>query len=155
MIAREMVLSAGMGSKVRAHGMHMALAHGMRRCRGGAALARRAFRFAGMVRSGGVTASQQTACHQNSHPQITHFNQPHPQTPNPNPSPPTPTQPQPQTGPLDLMKLHASQSDGGNLLRTLEPKERGDEEYYYQATDMSTEQVCMCGGGGGGGGGGL
>jgi hypothetical protein len=23
----------------------------------------------------------------------------------------------------------------------MEPRERGDEEYYYQATDMSTEQV--------------
>jgi hypothetical protein len=39
------------------------------------------------------------------------------------------------------MKLHDTSTDSGNLLRTLEPKERGDEQYYYQATDMSTEQV--------------
>lgn len=46
-----------------------------------------------------------------------------------------------KVGPLDLMKLNNQGSDGGNLLRSLEPKERGDEEYYYQATDMSTEQA--------------
>jgi hypothetical protein len=39
------------------------------------------------------------------------------------------------------------------MLRSLEPRERGDEEYYYQATDMSTEQVGGGGGRGMGGGG--
>ena len=40
------------------------------------------------------------------------------------------------------MKLHASGgSDGGSMLRSLEPREAGDEEFYYQASDMSTEQV--------------
>lgn len=39
------------------------------------------------------------------------------------------------------MKLHSNPSDSGNLLRTMEPREQGDEEYYYQATDMSTETV--------------
>jgi hypothetical protein len=49
-----------------------------------------------------------------------------------------------KVGPMDLMRLHAPSNDNGSMLRSLEPRERGDETHYYQATDMSTEMVCCC-----------
>jgi hypothetical protein len=44
---------------------------------------------------------------------------------------------------MDLMSLHpkASEDSSGDLLRTLEPKDASEEEFYYHATDMPTEMV--------------
>jgi hypothetical protein len=44
---------------------------------------------------------------------------------------------------MDLMTLHpkASEDSSGDLLRTLEPKDATEEEFYYHATDMPTEMV--------------
>lgn len=107
MIAREMVLSAGMGRKVR--------------------------RERESMRWQGVRADEPRR-HRTLHtPNI---------TPRRHPRPTHKTlYITPQVGPLDLMKLHVTQQDTGSMLRTLEPREAGDEEFYYQATDMSTEQV--------------
>jgi hypothetical protein len=46
-------------------------------------------------------------------------------------------------GPMELMTLHPKASDDsqGDLLRTMEPKDAGDQDYYYNATDMPTEMV--------------
>eukprot|EP00877_Chromochloris_zofingiensis_P008651 jgi/Chrzof1/4039/Cz13g18040.t1 len=44
-------------------------------------------------------------------------------------------------GPVDLMHLKVTQRDSGNLLRSYEPKEQGEEEHYYHASDISTEQA--------------
>ena len=44
---------------------------------------------------------------------------------------------------MDLMSLHpkASEDSSGDLLRTLEPKDASEEEFYYHASDMPTEMV--------------
>jgi len=42
-------------------------------------------------------------------------------------------------GPLDLMQVVANQQNSGLMLRTSEPTSP-DDEYFYHATDMSTEQ---------------
>jgi hypothetical protein len=44
---------------------------------------------------------------------------------------------------MDLMTLHpkASEDSAGDLLRTLEPKDATEEEFYYHSTDMPTEMV--------------
>uniref|UniRef100_A0A383VRP6 AAA+ ATPase domain-containing protein n=1 Tax=Tetradesmus obliquus TaxID=3088 RepID=A0A383VRP6_TETOB len=46
-------------------------------------------------------------------------------------------------GPMDLMSLHpkASEDSSGDLLRTLEPKDASEEEFYYHASDMPTEMA--------------
>eukprot|EP00878_Enallax_costatus_P001473 GHUV01001624.1.p1 GENE.GHUV01001624.1~~GHUV01001624.1.p1 ORF type:complete len:977 (+),score=283.07 GHUV01001624.1:432-2933(+) len=46
-------------------------------------------------------------------------------------------------GPVDLMHLHpkAAEDTQGDLLRTLEPKDATEEEFYYHATDMPTEMA--------------
>jgi hypothetical protein len=47
---------------------------------------------------------------------------------------------------MDLMSLHpkASEDSSGDLLRTLEPKDATEEEFYYHTTDMPTEMVRLC-----------
>lgn len=43
-------------------------------------------------------------------------------------------------GPVDLLHVQENKGDGGLLLRANEPK-NPEEEMYYHATDLSTEQV--------------
>jgi hypothetical protein len=43
---------------------------------------------------------------------------------------------------MDLMQLHPkAANDGGDLLRTMEPKDASEEDGYYSTTDMPTELV--------------
>ena len=44
-------------------------------------------------------------------------------------------------GPMDLMHIKSPQQDSGTLLRSTELSDQNDEEHYYHATDMSTEQA--------------
>ena len=51
-------------------------------------------------------------------------------------------------GPVDLMHTTSTAQDNGMFLRTADSA-APDEEYFYHATDMSTEQVWRAGGMGG------
>jgi hypothetical protein len=43
---------------------------------------------------------------------------------------------------MDLMQLHPKAADdGGDLLRTMEPRDASEEDGYYSTTDMPTELV--------------
>eukprot|EP00879_Flechtneria_rotunda_P028172 GHRR01030255.1.p1 GENE.GHRR01030255.1~~GHRR01030255.1.p1 ORF type:complete len:520 (+),score=209.83 GHRR01030255.1:1412-2971(+) len=45
-----------------------------------------------------------------------------------------------KVGPMDLMSLHPKATDNGDeFLRSMEPKDATEEDYYYHTTDMPTE----------------
>eukprot|EP00879_Flechtneria_rotunda_P027270 GHRR01029205.1.p1 GENE.GHRR01029205.1~~GHRR01029205.1.p1 ORF type:complete len:107 (-),score=40.82 GHRR01029205.1:543-863(-) len=47
-----------------------------------------------------------------------------------------------KVGPMDLMSLHPKATDNGDeFLRSMEPKDATEEDYYYHTTDMPTELV--------------